>query len=83
MDSTVEKQHAHDLIERLEPEETRVAVRFLEFMLLDPVTRSLATAPVEGRERLRPKPPPRWTAPALRWRVAKASRTKRSCGSSG
>ena len=45
MDSTVEKQHAHELIERLEPEETRVAVRFLEFMLLDPVRRALATAP--------------------------------------
>ena len=47
MDRTVEKQHAHELIERLEPEETRVAVRFLEFMLLDPVSRSLATAPIE------------------------------------
>ena len=50
MDSTVEKQHAHELIERLEPEETRVAVRFLEFMLLDPLSRSLATAPVEEEE---------------------------------
>jgi len=50
MDSTAEKQHAHELIERLEPEETRVAVRFLEFMLLDPVARSLATAPIEDEE---------------------------------
>jgi hypothetical protein len=48
MESTADKQYAHDLIERLEPEETRVAVRFLEFMLLDPVARSLATAPVEA-----------------------------------
>ncbi len=50
MDTTAEKQHAHELIERLEPEDARVAVRFLEFMLLDPVARSLATAPVEEEE---------------------------------
>jgi hypothetical protein len=47
METKAEKQHAHELIERLEPEEMRVAVRFLEFMLLDPVARSLATASIE------------------------------------
>jgi hypothetical protein len=50
MDTATEKQHAHELIERLEPEDTRVAVRFLEFMLLDPVSRSIASAPVEDEE---------------------------------
>ena len=42
-----DKQHAHDLIERLENSEIVAAVRFLEFLTLDPVSRSLATAPVE------------------------------------
>lgn len=50
MDTATEKQHAHELIERLEPEDTRVAVRFLEFMMLDPVSRSIASAPVEDEE---------------------------------
>lgn len=50
MDSTVEKKHAHELIERLKTEEISTAVRFLEFMLLDPLGRSLATAPVEDEE---------------------------------
>lgn len=50
MSSTSEKQHAHELIERLEPEEISTAVRFLEFMLLDPLSRSLATARVEEEE---------------------------------
>ena len=39
------KQHAHELIERLPPSEVATAVRFLEFMLLDPVARAVATAP--------------------------------------
>jgi hypothetical protein len=46
MESVPEKQRAHDLIERLEQTQLPTAVRFLEFMLLDPFSRSLATAPV-------------------------------------
>jgi len=40
-----EKQHAHELVERLDASQIPTAVRFLEFMLLDPVARALATAP--------------------------------------
>jgi hypothetical protein len=39
------KDQAHELIERLPDSQIATAVRFLEFMLLDPVTRALATAP--------------------------------------
>src|SRR2546422_1665157 len=42
-----EKHHAHELVERLDPSQLPTAVRFLEFMLLDPVSRALATAPYE------------------------------------
>jgi len=42
-----DKQHAHELIERLPASEIETAVRFLEFMLLDPVARAIATAPVD------------------------------------
>ena len=42
-----EKDHAHELIERLPDSQIATAVRFLEFMLLDPVRRALATAPPE------------------------------------
>ena len=45
METGSEKQQAHELIERLEPSQLSTAVRFLEFMLLDPVARALATAP--------------------------------------
>ena len=47
MATSTEKQHAHELIERLEASQLPAAVRFLEFMLLDPVSRSVATAPAE------------------------------------
>lgn len=47
MEAVSDKQHAHELIERLEQAQIQTAVRFLEFMLLDPVSRSLATAPVD------------------------------------
>lgn len=40
-----EKQHAHELIERLPVSQMTTAVRFLEFMLLDPVARAAAAAP--------------------------------------
>ena len=36
-----EKNHAHELIERLPDSQIPTAVRFLEFMLLDPVRRAL------------------------------------------
>ena len=42
-----DKHHAHELIERLPDAEIATAVRFLEFMLLDPVRRALATAPAD------------------------------------
>ncbi len=45
MPETTEKDRAHELIDRLPPSEVPTAVRFLEFMLLDPVARSVATAP--------------------------------------
>ena len=48
MEAAPDKQHAHELIERLPASQIGTAVRFLEFMLLDPVTRALATAPIDG-----------------------------------
>jgi len=39
-----EKQHAHELIERLPDGQISMAIRFLEFMLLDPVARAAAMA---------------------------------------
>jgi hypothetical protein len=39
------KQHTHELIDRLPDSQIPTAVRFLEFMLLDPVARAVATAP--------------------------------------
>ncbi len=45
MNGVSEKHHAHELIERLPDAQIATAVRFLEFMLLDPVARALATAP--------------------------------------
>ena len=38
------KQHAHELIERLQDADVATAIHFLEFILLDPVARALATA---------------------------------------
>ena len=45
-----DKQHAHDLLERVPAEQMTAAVRFLEFLLLSPVDRALATAPEEDEE---------------------------------
>jgi hypothetical protein len=42
-----EKQHAHELIDQLDPAQVSAVVPLLQFMLLDPVSRSLAGAPVE------------------------------------
>ena len=48
METMSEKQHAHELIERLPPTQVATVVRFLEFMLLDPVARA-ATAPPDDK----------------------------------
>jgi hypothetical protein len=58
METTSEKHRAHELIERLPDSELAIAVRFLEFMLLDAVARAVALAPsddepVTERDRLR------------------------------
>jgi hypothetical protein len=45
--SSNEKQHAHELIDRLDPAQISAVVPLLQFMLLDPVSRSLAAAPEE------------------------------------
>jgi hypothetical protein len=49
MEAVSDKHHAHELIERLPESQIDTAVRFLEFMLLDPVSRSIATAPVDDQ----------------------------------
>jgi hypothetical protein len=46
-DSGNEKQHAHELIDQLDPVQVSAVLPLLQFMLLDPVSRSLAGAPVE------------------------------------
>lgn len=46
-EATSGKQHAHELIDRLPETYILTVVRFLEFMLLDPVARSVTTAPVD------------------------------------
>lgn len=45
-----DKQHAHELIERVPADQMTVAVRFLEFLILDPVARVLVSAPEEDEE---------------------------------
>jgi hypothetical protein len=45
MNGATEKHHAHELIERLPDSQIATAIRFLEFILLDPVARAVATAP--------------------------------------
>jgi hypothetical protein len=47
MEAVPDKQQAHELIERLPTSQIAIAVRFLEFMLLDPVSRAIATAPAD------------------------------------
>jgi hypothetical protein len=46
-DSGNEKQQAHHLIDQLDPAQVSAVVPLLQFMLLDPVSRSLAAAPLE------------------------------------
>jgi hypothetical protein len=42
-----EKQHAHELIDQLDSAQVSAVVPLLQFMLLDPLSRSLAAASVE------------------------------------
>lgn len=42
-----DKEHARQLLDRLDASQLPTAVRFLEFMLLDPVSRVIATAPFD------------------------------------
>jgi len=58
MQTGSDKDHAHELIERLPSSQIAMVVRFLEFMLLDPVARAVATAlpddePVTEQDRRR------------------------------
>jgi hypothetical protein len=67
MIGATEKHHAHELIERLPDSQIATAVRFLEFMLLDPVARAVATArpddePVTEQDRGRFLAGPSWFA---------------------
>ena len=50
MAALTDRQHAHELIDRVPPEQINAAIRFLEFLLLDPVERSLAPAPIEDED---------------------------------
>lgn len=43
--NSADKQHAHALLDRVPPGQMDTAVRFLEFLLYDPVARAAATAP--------------------------------------
>src|SRR6266700_257220 len=47
---TADKHRAHAPADRVPADPMTAAVRFLEFLLLDPVNRALATAPVEDEE---------------------------------
>lgn len=42
-----DRRHAHALLDRVPPDRIDAAVRFLELLLLDPVARAAATAPVD------------------------------------
>lgn len=50
MDITSEKRQAHELVDRLDETQIVTVVRFLEFMMMDPVSRSIAAAPVDDEE---------------------------------
>ena len=49
MDSTEEKQHAHQLLDRLDPAQLAALVPLLE-RIVDPVAYALANAPFEDEE---------------------------------
>jgi len=78
-DLTDERQQAHALLDML-PQEKLTAVRSLLEVMVEPLSRSLSSAPVEEEEITSE------TAAAIdrarAWRVAKAFLTKTSCASS-
>jgi hypothetical protein len=45
METAPDRQHAHELIERLQASQVGTVVSFLEFILLDPVAHAVAMAP--------------------------------------
>jgi hypothetical protein len=45
-----DKQHAHALLDQIPADQLTTAMRFLEFLLLDPVSRTIATAPPEDKD---------------------------------
>ena len=47
MSTLEQKVHAHELIDRLTVDQIPTVLRFIEFMLLDPISRSLATASID------------------------------------
>lgn len=46
-DGAPERQKAHELVERLQPEQVTAVVSLLQFMLSDPVSRALSSAPLD------------------------------------
>ncbi|HVP45117.1 MAG TPA: hypothetical protein VMT32_00990 [Bryobacteraceae bacterium] len=50
VDLTDDKRQAHELVDRLTPEQLSAVVSLLKVMALEPVSRSLAQAPVEEEE---------------------------------
>jgi len=49
MDAQTEKEQAHELVEQLDPNQLFAVVRLLQVMI-DPVARSIANAPIEDEE---------------------------------
>jgi|SRR5579871_1526540 len=47
MSTLDQKEHLHELIDRLSVDQIPTVLRFIEFNLLDPVSRSPATAPID------------------------------------
>ena len=45
-----EIRQAHQLIDRLEPGQLRALISLVQFMLLDPVSRAMASAPLDDEE---------------------------------
>ena len=79
-DVAQERQQAHALLDML-PEEKLTAVRSLLEVMVEPLSRSLASTPVEEEE-ITSDTAAHSTVPVLRSRVAKASPTRTSCASS-
>jgi hypothetical protein len=50
MDREHSKQHAHELIDLIPPDQMIAALRFLEFLLIEPAMRKPAAVPEEDEE---------------------------------